>query len=57
MSEDWVQLMTELREQQKAERDARARIPKTVFSVTAWRRCQAGAASITPDRLPPSWRS
>ena len=31
MSEDWVQLMTELREQQKAEREARARIPKNCF--------------------------
>lgn len=31
MSDDWVQLMTELREQQKAEREARARIPKNCF--------------------------
>ena len=31
MSDDWVQLMTELRKQQKAEREARARILKNCF--------------------------
>ena len=31
MTEEWLQIMTELREQKKAEQTARARIPQTCF--------------------------
>ena len=31
MSDDWVELMTELRDQQQQARQARARIPKNCF--------------------------